>query len=381
MQGPNKQETICVHGASFFEKHTGAVSFPIYQSATFRHPALGESTGYDYSRQQNPTREELEKTIANLEKAKFGFAFATGMAAITAVLSLVKPGEHILANDDLYGGTVRLFNSVYSNYGITCSYVDTTDLELVKKTLRENTKFIYIETPSNPMMKITEIQAISKMATERNILTVVDNTFLSPIFLNPIELGADIVVHSGTKYLGGHNDTLAGFVVTSNPNLAEQVQFYQKSAGAGLAPFDSWLILRGMKTLAIRMQRQEENALYIAEKLKSHPKVKKIFYPGLPTHPGKAILEKEAKGYGAMISFEVDSKQTAENVLRKVQIILFAESLGGVESLITYPMVQTHADVPLSQREALGINERLLRLSVGIENKEDLLADLFQALE
>jgi len=218
------------------------------------------------------------------------------------------------------------------------------------------------------MMKITEIQAISKMAIERNILTVVDNTFLSPIFLNPIELGADIVVHSGTKYLGGHNDTLAGFVVTNKENLAEQVQFYQKAAGAGLAPFDSWLILRGIKTLAIRMQRQEENALYLAEKLKAHPKVKKI-------------LEKEAKGYGAMISFEVDSKETAENILRKVKLILFAESLGGVESLITYPMVQTHADVPLSQREALGINERLLRLSVGIENKEDLLADLFQALE
>jgi cystathionine gamma-synthase len=376
-----KNETTCVHGASFFEKHTGAISFPIYQSATFRHPSLGKSTGYDYSRQQNPTREELEKTIALLEKAKFGFAFATGMAGITAVLSLFKPGDHILATDDLYGGTVRLFDAIFSIYGINATYIDTSDLNLVKSSIKPNTKAIYIESPSNPMMKITDIVKISEISKSHKLLTIIDNTFLTPYFFNPIELGADIVLHSGTKYLGGHNDTLAGFVVTNDDQLAERVQFYQKSAGGGLSPFDSWLVLRGIKTLAIRMQTQEKNAIQLAEYLDQHPKVTKVFFPGLKNHPGREILINQARGFGAMISFEVDSEQTAKRILEKVKVILFAESLGGVETLITYPMVQTHADVPVKQRLALGINDRLLRLSVGIEHPLDLIQDLTQALD
>ncbi|MCB1143338.1 MAG: PLP-dependent transferase [Leptospiraceae bacterium] len=374
-------DTLCVRGFSYFEERTGSISFPIYQSATFRHPALGKSTGYDYSRQQNPTREEVEKTIALMEKCRFGYGFATGMAAIAAVLSLFRPGDHILATDDLYGGTVRIFDSIYSNYGINCTYIDTGDLDLIEESILPNTKAIYVESPSNPMMKVSDIQKIAELAKQKNILLIVDNTFLTPYFMNPIALGADIVIHSGTKYLGGHNDTLSGFVVTDSEDLSGKIQFYQKAVGGGLSPFDSWLVLRGMKTLALRMDRIENTASFLAGRLKNNPFITKVYYAGLPEHKGNEILKKQAGGFGGMISFETDTEERAISTLANVKLILFAESLGGTESLITYPLVQTHADVPPEKRERLGINNRLLRLSVGIENEMDLALDLEQALE
>jgi cystathionine gamma-synthase len=381
MANTPKRDTLCVHGVTYFDEKTGAISFPIYQSATFRHPSLGNSTGYDYTRQQNPTREELEKTIALLENGVVGIAFATGMAAITATLSLFLPGDHIIATDDLYGGTVRLFDAIYSKYGIECTYVDTSNSNEIKKFIKKNTKAIYIESPSNPMMKINDLKETSKISKEHNLLLIVDNTFLTPYFINPIDFGADIVIHSGTKFLSGHNDTLSGFVITANQDLGDKILFYQKSAGGGISPFDAWLVLRGMKTLSVRMEKIERNAQFIVEKLKNIPKIKKIYYPGLSNHPGHDLIKSQSRGFGGMISFEVDTVETVKRILEKVKIILFAESLGGVESLITYPMVQTHADVPLEKREKLGLNDRLIRFSVGIENPEDLANDLINSME
>ena len=371
---------MAVHGNRYFEEHTGAISFPIYQSATFSHPGLGKSTGYDYSRLQNPTREELEKTIANLEQARYGFAFSSGMAAISAILSMYSPGDHLIVSDDIYGGTYRIFEEVYRKYGIEFSYVDTSYLSLVEELIRPNTKAIFIETPTNPTMKISDIKGISELAQSKKIHTIVDNTYLTPYFQKPLTLGADIVIHSGTKYLGGHNDTLAGFVVTNSEVVCERLQFIQKSEGAVLSPFDSWLLLRGIKTLAVRMDRQQQNAFKIAQWLKQCKVVKKVYYPGLPEHEGHSLIKQQASGYGAMIAFEVDSAERVASILENIKIILFAESLGGVESLITYPMIQTHASIPEEIRERVGINDRLLRLSVGIENAEDLINDLENAL-
>ena len=371
---------MAVHGNRYFEEHTGAISFPIYQSATFSHPGLGISTGYDYSRLQNPTREELEKTIANLEQARYGFAFSSGMAAISAILSMYSPGDHLIVSDDIYGGTYRIFEEVYRKYGIEFSYVDTSYISLVEELIRPNTKAIFIETPTNPTMKISDIKGISQLAQSKNIHTIVDNTFLTPYYQKPLTLGADIVIHSGTKYLGGHNDTLAGFVVTNSEVVCERLQFIQKSEGAVLSPFDSWLLLRGIKTLAVRMDRQQQNAFKIAQWLKQCGVVKKVYYPGLPEHEGHSLIKQQASGYGAMIAFEVDSAERVASILENIKIILFAESLGGVESLITYPMIQTHSSIPEEIRERVGINDRLLRLSVGIENAEDLINDLENAL-
>ncbi len=371
---------MAVHGNRYFEEHTGAISFPIYQSATFSHPGLGKSTGYDYSRLQNPTREELEKTIANLEQARYGFAFSSGMAAISAILSMYSPGDHLIVSDDIYGGTYRIFEEVYRKYGIEFSYADTSYISLVEELIRPNTKAIFIETPTNPTMKISDIKGISQLAQSKNIHTIVDNTFLTPYYQKPLTLGADIVIHSGTKYLGGHNDTLAGFVVTNSDVVCERLQFIQKSEGAVLSPFDSWLLLRGIKTLAVRLDRQQQNAFKLAQWLKQCEVVKKVYYPGLPEHEGHSLIKQQASGYGAMIAFEVDSADRVASLLENIKIILFAESLGGVESLITYPMIQTHASIPEEIRERVGINDRLLRLSVGIENAEDLINDLENAL-
>ena len=375
-------DTKVVHGYKGYDEHTGAISYPIYQTATFRHPALNESTGYDYSRLQNPTREELENTVAGIEGAKAGFAFSTGLAAISTVLNIFSPGDHIIVSDDLYGGTYRLFEEVYNKYGISHTFVDTTEIESVSDAINKNTKAIFIETPSNPMMKVTDIAEIIKLARANKALTIVDNTFLSPYFQNPILLGADIVVHSGTKFLGGHNDTLAGLVVLNDEELIEKIRFLQNSVGGVLSPFDSWLILRGIKTLAVRMEKQQENAMKIAKWLKEQKdRVDEVYYVGLPEHKGHEISLKQARGFGAMISFTVKNVQAVEEILKNVKIITFAESLGGVESLITYPQTQTHASIPQEIRDRIGVTDKLLRLSVGIENSEDLIMDLDQAMK
>ncbi len=373
-------DTKVVHGWKGYDAETGAISFPIYQSATFRHPGLNQTTGYDYTRLQNPTREELENTISLLENGKYGFAFSSGMAAISSVLKMFSPGQHIIVSDDLYGGTYRIFEEVYKNYGLEFSYVDTCSIEAIEGECKSNTAAVFIETPTNPIMKVADISLISKLAKARNLVFIVDNTFLTPYYQRPLELGADIVVHSGTKYLGGHNDTLAGFVILNEDKQAERLKLIQKSEGAVLSPFDSWLLLRGIKTLGVRLDRQQQNALELASWLKTNKNIKKVYYVGLPEHEGYEISRKQASGFGAMISFEVSSAQLVERVLGRLKVILFAESLGGVESLITYPMLQTHAAVPEDIRNRLGVNDRLLRLSVGIENSKDLIDDLEQAL-
>jgi cystathionine beta-lyase/cystathionine gamma-synthase len=377
----NNIATLCAHGARDTHNTTGAIALPIYQSATFAHPGVGESTGYSYSRSQNPTREVLEKTIAALEGGTDAMAFSTGMAAMAVLTELFSPGEHIIASGDLYGGSVRLLEHVAKKNGVAVDYLHTGNTYGIKQHIRENTKAIFVETPTNPMMQVTDIAAVAELARAQGLLLIVDNTFLTPYFQRPLALGADVVLHSGTKYLGGHNDTLAGFLVTSSAELSERLRFLSKTIGACLAPFDCFLIQRGVKTLAIRMQRIEENALRIAQWLGTQSRVKAVHYVGLPSHPAYAISCKQASGFGGMISFAVDSAETAKQVLSGVQTIFYAESLGGTESLITYPILQTHADVPEEAREALGINDRLLRLSVGIEAVEDLIADLEAVLK
>lgn len=374
-------ETKLVHGSKGHDPHTGSISFPIYQSATFRHPGLNQTTGYEYSRLQNPTREELENTMARLESGHTGFAFTSGMAAIQALLELFSKGDHLIVSDDLYGGTYRIFEEIYKKHGLEFSYVDTSDTENIIKALKDNTKCIFIETPSNPMMKVADIKGIVNISKAKNLVTIVDNTFLTPYFQRPLELGADIVMHSGTKYLGGHNDTLAGFVVVGSEELAEKIKFVHKSVGAVLPPFDSWLILRGIKTLGIRLVKQQSNAMQIADWLKSHKLVEKVYYVGLPDHESYEVSKSQASGFGAMISFTVKDACLVEKILGNVKIIAFAESLGGVESLITYPAIQTHSAIPVEIRDRLGVNDRLLRLSVGIEAVEDLIADLEQAMK
>ena len=358
----------------------GAISFPIYQTATFAHPALGESTGYDYSRVQNPTRQQLEKTVAALEQGTDAVAFSTGMAAILAVMELFAPGDHIVAEADLYGGTPRLFHAVSEPRGITFTTVNFSDgTAQVAAAIRPETKALYIETPTNPMMHVTDIRAAAELAHAHGALLIVDNTFLSPYLQNPLTLGADIVVHSGTKYLSGHNDTLAGFAVVKDAALAARLREISKTIGANLAPFDAWLLLRGIQTLAVRMDRAEENAMTLAQWLKTRPEVTRVIYPGLPEHPGHALMKQQARGFGAMLTFEVRDKREVPVLLKAVRLIRFAESLGGTESLLTYPITQTHADVPPEVLAANGLTDRILRLSVGIENINDLRTDLEQA--
>ena len=358
----------------------GAISFPIYQTATFAHPAFGESTGYDYSRVQNPTRQQLEKTVAALEQGTDAVAFSTGMAAILAVMELFAPGDHIVAEADLYGGTPRLFHAVSEPRGITFTTVNFSDgTAQVAAAIRPETKALYIETPTNPMMHVTDIRAAAELAHAHGALLIVDNTFLSPYLQNPLTLGADIVVHSGTKYLSGHNDTLAGFAVVKDAALAARLREISKTIGANLAPFDAWLLLRGIQTLAVRMDRAEENAMTLAQWLKTRPEVTRVIYPGLPEHPGHALMKQQARGFGAMLTFEVRDKREVPVLLKAVRLIRFAESLGGTESLLTYPITQTHADVPPEVLAANGLTDRILRLSVGIENINDLRTDLEQA--
>ncbi len=358
----------------------GAISFPIYQTATFAHPALGESTGYDYSRVQNPTRQQLEKTVAALEQGTDAVAFSTGMAAILAVMELFAPGDHIVTEADLYGGTPRLFHTVSEPRGITFTTVNFSDgTAQVAAAILPETKALYIETPTNPMMHVTDIRAAAELAHAHGALLIVDNTFLSPYLQNPLTLGADIVIHSGTKYLSGHNDTLAGFAVVKDAALAARLREISKTIGANLAPFDAWLLLRGIQTLAVRMDRAEENAMALAQWLKTRQEVTRVIYPGLPEHPGHALMKQQARGFGAMLTFEVRDKREVPVLLKAVRLIRFAESLGGTESLLTYPITQTHADVPPEVLAANGLTDRILRLSVGIENINDLRADLEQA--
>ena len=360
------------------KEHYGSLSFPIYQTATYAHPEVGRSTGFDYSRLQNPTREHLEKIVCGLEDGIDAFALSTGMAAITLLFELFQPGDHIISEADLYGGSIRLFDNVSKKNGYEFSFVDCSSSDL-EKEISPNTKAIYIETPTNPMMRVSDIGRIAKIAKAHGLLLIVDNTFLSPYFQNPLKLGADVVIHSGTKFLGGHNDTLAGFIVTRDPEIAERLRFLIKTTGAGLAPFDSWLLIRGIKTLGIRMERAQENAIRIANWLKEQPAVKKVYYPGLSDHPGYEIMKKQARGFGSMITFDVETKEQALKILKNVRIIKFAESLGGTETLITYPTTQTHADVKEEVRLKNGITPCTLRLSTGIEDAEDLIADLESA--
>ena len=376
-----KIKTKCVHGNIIENNPTGAISVPIYQAATFVHPGVGQSTGYDYSRLQNPTREHVEKIVANLENGIDALAFSSGMAAIMAVMELFEPQDHIICSDDLYGGSQRLFDNISKKNQLAIDYIDSSNSSAVKNLINNKTKAIYIETPTNPLMKVSDIKAIAEIAQENKLLLIVDNTFLTPYFQKPLDLGADIVVHSGTKYLAGHNDTLAGFLVVKENIVAEKLRFIYKTIGACLAPFDSWLVIRGLKTLALRLAAQENNAVKIANYLKTVDSVKKVYYIGLPEHPSYDITLKQSSGFGAMISFAVTSPAVAIRLLEKIKVVQYAESLGGVESLLTYPMLQTHADVPPEIRQAKGIDEHLLRLSVGIEDVEDLIADLEQAFE
>ncbi|WP_409288725.1 trans-sulfuration enzyme family protein [Peribacillus sp. SCS-37] len=375
-----KIETLLVQSGMYRDPSTGSISTPIYQSATFSHPALGQSTGYDYSRTANPTRTALEEAIAALEKGDKGFAFASGMAAITSILLLFKPNDHLVVSDDLYGGTYRILEEVFSHYGITATYVDTSSIEAITSAVKENTKGLFIETPTNPLMKVTDLKAALSFAKEKGILSVVDNTFMTPYLQRPIKFGADIVMHSATKYLGGHNDAVAGLVVTAHEELSLKMAKIHNGAGAILGPQDSWLILRGMKTLGIRLDRQQANAARIAEVLNAHPSIETVYYPGLEDHPQYELSRRQAEGFGAMLSFTVKNMELVPHILENLKVISFAESLGGVESLITYPATQTHADIPREIRDARGITDKLLRLSVGIENAEDLIEDLTAVL-
>lgn len=376
-------ETTCIHGFKDKSNNTGAIAVPIFQSATFSHSSLNETTEYSYSRLQNPTRDAVEKVVAQLENAGEALAFTSGMAATSALMELFEIGDHIIAIEDLYGGSIRLFNNITRKNGIEVDYVNNSVSDICAK-IKSNTKAIFIETPTNPMMHVTDIgavkEAISKRSNEKNILIIVDNTFLTPYFQQPLSLGADIIIHSGTKYLGGHNDTLAGFLVASDPDLIERLRFIHKTTGACLSPMDSFLIIRGIKTLAIRMEKAQHNAMILASWLQGQKSVKAVYYVGLKDHKDYEISKKQARGFGAMISFEVDSKETARKILEGVSLITYAESLGGTETLITYPMLQTHGDVPIEEREARGINERLLRISIGIEHIDDIIEDLAKAI-
>ena len=375
-----KPETACIHAARDKSHSTGSVAVPIYQSATFAHPGVGRSTGYDYSRTQNPTCEHVEKLLSALEGGAGASAYASGMAAISTLMELFKPGDEIIATDDLYGGSIRFFNEISAKNGMVIKYADSSDLRAIEPAITAETKAIFVETPTNPMMKVTDIAALKGIIGNREILLIVDNTFLTPYFCNPIALGADIVVHSGTKYLAGHNDTLAGFLVSKSEKVAERLHYLKNTLGGVMSPFDAFLVTRGIKTLAIRMEKAQQNAIVVAQWLKKQPKVRAVHYIGLLDHPAYELSRRQARGFGAMISFSTDNAQTALDILNKTELILFAESLGGVETLITYPATQTHSYVPEAERVARGIDDKLLRLSVGIEAADDIIDDLARAM-
>ena len=372
--------TIAIHAGNEPDIATGAVSVPIYQTSTYAQEGLGKHKGYEYARTQNPTRSALERNIAALEGARFGYAFASGMAATDAALKLIKSGDHVILGDNTYGGTFRLFDKVLSNYGVEFDLVDTTDVANLEQAFKPNTKMVFVETPTNPVMSVTDLQAVSEIAHQHGARVVCDNTFMSPYLQRPIEFGVDIVVHSTTKYLNGHSDSVGGFVALNDEKDAEWIQFIQNSVGAILSPFDSFLVLRGTKTLAIRMEAHDKNGRQVANFLAEHPKVQKVYYPGLVSHPQHELAKRQQKGFGGMVAFETGSLDNAKKVLESVKLCILGESLGGVESLISHPASMTHASVPIEKREQLGITDGLVRISVGIEDVEDIIADLDQAL-
>lgn len=374
-------ETLCLHADGNKKDEWGTLTMPVCQSATFVHKEVGAPSAFSYSRLSNPTRAHLENTVAALEGGAAAYAFTSGMAAVTTVMKLFREGAHIIASEDLYGGSLRLFRNVNTFEGMTFDFVDTGDIAKVEGLITPQTKAIYAETPSNPLMMVSDIAALADLAKKHNLLLIVDNTFLTPYYQKPLKLGADIVIHSGTKYLGGHNDALAGFAVVKDGELAEKIGYYYKTIGACLAPWDSFLIERGIKTLPLRMDRINYNAKKIAEWLRAQKRVKRVYYVGFEDHAGYAVTRKQTTGFGGMISFEVESKALAEDILRGVRVFQYAESLGGVESLITYPILQTHADVPEEERNRRGINDRFLRVSVGVENVNDLIEDLRQVFD
>lgn len=374
-------ESALIHGGIYGDPRTGAVNVPIYQTSTYEQLELGKHRGYEYSRTGNPTREALEALIAELEGGAAGFAFASGMAAITAVFSLLKSGDKVILSSNVYGGTFRVLDKVFRNFGLTYSLEDTTDLDALDKAITPDVKAILVESPANPLLTITDLRGIADLAKRRGILSIVDNTFMTPCLQRPIELGANIVVHSATKYLGGHSDLVAGLVVVDSQELAERIAFLQNATGGILQPFDAFLLIRGIKTLGVRMDRHVENAVAAAEFLTTHPAVTKVYYPGLPGAQGHAIHQAQAKNGGAMLSFELDDKHDIRKFFSSLKLIALAESLGGVESLVCHPASMTHASIPYETRQKVGITEGLIRLSVGIEHTQDLLDDLAQAIQ
>mgnify|MGYP004702788817 FL=1 len=362
------------------DERTGAISYPIYPSATYRHPAVGESTGFDYTRSGNPTRQMLEEGLATLEGGARGLTFGSGMAALTTLFLHFSSGDHFVVSEDLYGGTYRVLDQVFAKFGLGATYVDTSNNAAVAAAITPRTRALLVETPGNPLLGVADLKALGELCRSRGLLFLVDNTFLTPLLQRPLEYGADVVIHSATKYLGGHSDLCAGVLVAREAALGERLYFLQNSTGAILPPQDCWLLIRSLKTLALRMERHCASAIKVARWLKAHPKVTAVYYPGLEDHPGHELSKQQTKGFGGMLSFRVESDALARAVLKKLRLISFAESLGGVESLMTLPAVQTHGDVPPAERQRLGICESLLRLSVGIEAVEDIIADLEQAL-
>ena len=372
--------TVCIHAGQEPDPSTGAIITPIYQTSTYVQEGLGQHKGFEYGRTQNPTRMALEANIAAIEKGAAGFAFASGMAAIDAILTRLESGDHLVVSDNTYGGTFRLFERVRRKFGLDFTYVDTSRLETIDQAITSKTKYLFIETPTNPMLRITDLAAASEIAHKRNVRVVVDNTFASPYIQQPLTLGCDIVTHSTTKFLNGHSDSVGGVVVVKHPDDIEWMKFVQNAAGAILGPMDSWLVLRGTKTMPIRMERTNANAQTIAEHLAAHPKVHSVIYPGLPDHPHHALAKKQMRGFGGLIAFDVGSIDAARAVLPRFRLMSLAESLGGVETLISHPAIMTHASVPPERRAAIGITDGLIRISVGIEDVEDLKEDLDQAL-
>ena len=373
--------TVCIHAGQEPDPSTGAIITPLFQTSTYVQDELGRHKGFEYARTQNPTRFALERNIAAIENGKAGFAFASGMAAIGAVATLLKSGDHVVVTANTYGGTFRLFDKVLTRYQLEFSYVDTSRPELIEQAIRPNTKLLFVETPTNPVMKLTDLRRAAGIAHARGVKMVVDNTFASPYVQRPLELGADLVVHSTTKYLNGHSDSIGGIVVAVRDDDIEWLRFIQNTEGAILSPMDSWLVLRGTKTLAVRMAQHNRNGLAIAEFLEGHPKVQEVMYPGLPSHPQYELAKRQMNGFGGMLSFEVGSFEAARQVLNKVRLMALAESLGGVETLIGHPASMTHASVPPERRAEIGLTDSLIRISVGIEDVEDLIADLKQALD
>ncbi len=373
--------TDSIHAGVRPDPSTGAIMTPVYLTSTYAYEGLGRSKGYDYARTINPTRSALEENLRVLEGGVAAFAFASGMAAITAVMALLKSGDHVVVSNNVYGGTYRLFSKIFEGYGLAFSYVDTSRLEAIEAAIRPQTRMVYIETPTNPIMILTDIAQVAGLCRSRGLISVVDNTFLTPCLQKPLRLGADVVVHSTTKYLNGHSDSVGGAAVLARPEQAERIKFVQNSAGAILSPFDSWLVLRGIKTLPLRMRSHDENGRAVARHLAAHPKVKRVLYPGLPSHPQHALAARQASGFGGMISFVLPDGKSAERFFGRLRLCALAESLGGIETLVCQPSSMTHASVPREEREKLGITDALARISVGCEDLEDILSDLDQALE